>query len=313
MLPQNNEIRIEPTNLCQYNCSICLNDKLKRKKEIMSFDLFKLLIDKIKIATDQYDTLTFAGIGEGLINPELTRMVEYASNLGYKTLLVSNGDLLTLDKFKELQDAGLFSVRISFHGATPKSYQLLHGVKPELFYKVQSQVFEILSLPERQTEVLLTHVVVPHVNDFHYEIDLWKKMWEGRGADCMEVWRVHNWADSLGHRKVNVSKKNGCGRITEGPLQIQVDGTVNACCFDYDGLLLLGDLKTQSLDKIFLSEEYLDLKKRHCSGNFLNCDYICKKCDQRNADKSEALIYSSRFPDLEKRVKLTSTAYSEVD
>ncbi|GAJ05463.1 unnamed protein product, partial [marine sediment metagenome] len=38
---------------------------------------------------------------------------------------------------------------------------------------------------------------------------------------------------------------------------------------------------------------------------------ICESCDQRNKDKSDVMIYDSKF-DIEQRVKMTSTTYTKV-
>ena len=46
-IPLNDDIRFEITTKCNYNCLICPRDKLTRKIETMSFELFKELLDKI--------------------------------------------------------------------------------------------------------------------------------------------------------------------------------------------------------------------------------------------------------------------------
>ncbi len=70
MIPESNELRFEITTKCNYNCIICPREKLTRKKETMSFKLFKELFDRILSETHQYNTLTFPGMGytSGQIN-----------------------------------------------------------------------------------------------------------------------------------------------------------------------------------------------------------------------------------------------------
>jgi len=96
------------------------------------------------------------------------------------------------------------------------------------------------------------------------------------------------------------------------------------CCFDYEGVLELGDLKTQSLEGIFRGEAYGKIKRMHESGehclgtivsrvpwHMTTRFTICHECDQRNADKSDVMVYSSEH-DLVERVTLTSTTYKLV-
>ncbi len=64
MIPENNELRLELTTKCNYDCIICPREKLTRKRETMSYELFKYIFDKINTETSQYDTLTFPGLGE---------------------------------------------------------------------------------------------------------------------------------------------------------------------------------------------------------------------------------------------------------
>ena len=62
------------------------------------------------------------------------------------------------------------------------------------------------------------------------------------------------------YRTIKKEQLKTCGRPFNGPLQVQVDGTVNMCCFDYNGKLLLEDLNAQSLAEIFNSVAYKKIR-----------------------------------------------------
>jgi len=83
------------------------------------------------------------------------------------------------------------------------------------------------------------------------------------------------------------------------------------CCFDFDGKLLLGDLKKQSLKEIFASPAYEKIVSCHATGDYKGSELICEKCDQRNKDKSDVMIYNSKF-DIDERVHKVSTTYQDV-
>jgi len=302
-------MRFEVTTKCNYNCIICPRDKLTRKIETMSFELFKKLLDKILDETYQYDTLTFPGLGEPLLDETLDKKIEYARKKKIKNILIlTNASLLSVERFKKLEDLGVTSIRVSFYGNDPISYMQVHGVKNKnIFERVRTNLDEISKI-KNKTKLLLTFNVVDGNNDGCLKdwIDYWKDK-----ADLIEVWRPHNWVDGRNYRKVQKNKLKTCGRPFSGPLQVQADGTVNMCCFDFDGKLTLGDLKTQSLKEIFNSPLYKKIKECHLTGNYKNSGLICENCDQRNADKSDVMIYNSKF-DIQERVKMISTTYKKV-
>lgn len=308
MIPKNNELRFEVTTKCNYNCIICPREKLTRKKETMSFEMFRMLFDKINQETDQYDTLTFPGLGEPLLDKTLNKKIEYAKNKKFHVLILTNASLLSVDRFKELEDLGVDSIRVSFYGNTTESYASVHGVRNKnLFEKIRDNLTEICKIKKR-TQVLLTYNVVENNNDSY--VSSWITYWNDK-ADLLEVWHPHNWVDGRDYRKVQKEKLKTCGRPFKTPLQVQVDGTVNMCCFDFDGKLLLGDLKTQSLEEIFESPMFNKIEQCHLTGDFENSGLICENCDQRNADKSDVMVYNSKF-DIQERVKKVSTTYTDV-
>jgi wyosine [tRNA(Phe)-imidazoG37] synthetase (radical SAM superfamily) len=274
----------------------------------MSFDLFKKLLDKILNETDQYTTLSLPGMGEPLLDKTLDRKIEYAKKKNLSVLILTNGSLLTMNRFKKLEDLGVNSVRVSFYANNPYTYSKIHGVKSiEMFNRVKNNLTQISKI-KKNTKLLFTFNVVNGTNDGCVED--WIEYWKDK-ADLIEVWRPHNWVDGRNYRKIQKEKLKTCGRPFKGPLQVQVDGTVNMCCFDFDGKLTIGDLKTQTLKEIFSSPLYKKIVKHHKSGDFKGSGLICENCDQRNADKSDVMIYNSKF-DIKERVKQISTTYSKV-
>ena len=310
MIPKNNDMRFEVTTKCNYNCIICPRDRLTRKQETMSFELFKDLFDRINSETDQYDTLTFPGMGEPLLDKTLVKKIEYAKKKlkDLKVLILTNGSLLNLEIFKEFENLRVSSVRVSLYGNDSESYSKVHGINnKEMFNKVKDNLLEI-SKNRKSTQLLLTLNVVNGSNDGF--VKDWVNFWNNK-SDLIEVWYPHNWVDGRKYRKIQVNKLKTCGRPFKGPLQVQVDGTVNMCCFDFDGKLTIGDLKTQKLKEIFSSLLYKKIAQCHTAGDYKNSGLICEECDQRNTDKDDVMIYNSKF-DINERVQQISTTYSKI-
>jgi hypothetical protein len=89
---------------------------------------------------------------------------------------------------------------------------------------------------------------------------------------------------------------------------VQVDGTVNVCCFDYEGQMLVGDLRTQGLGEILDGAPLRRIRALHASGRADELP-LCAVCDQREppARKAAHLVFSSAA-DADARVLRTSSA-----
>ncbi|MFC1546345.1 radical SAM/SPASM domain-containing protein [bacterium] len=310
MIPKNNDLRIEVTTKCNYNCIICPREKLTREKDTMSFDLFKIIFDKIINETDQYDTLTFPGMGEPLLDETLNKKIEYAKKCipELTVLMLTNGSMLTPQKFKEFEDLGVNSIRVSIYGYGKESYLKVHGIKNYEIYENLKKNILAISEQKSSTQLLLTYNIVEGVNDA--DLKEWISFWESK-VDLLEVWKPHNWVDAREYRDVAEEKLITCGRPFNGPLQVQVDGTVNMCCFDFDGKLTIGDLKKESLGEIFTSRLFNKIKECHTTGNYTESGLICAHCDQRNKNKSGVMVYNSKY-DVNERVKQISTTYKSM-
>ncbi len=308
MIPVNNDIRIEVCTACNYDCTICCRDIFTRKIEVMSTPFFRQLLEGIQGETDQYDLVTFAGFGEPLMDPEFVEKVRIARELGFETTVLTNAYKLTPELFSRLDDLGMQSVRVSFYGMDELSYNRVHK-PPKGSFEMISKNLETICAMTNSTQLLMTLNVVEGLNDA--TVRGWIDHWEQR-ADLIEVWRPHNWVDGHDFRELTGEKRDSCGRPYTGPLQVQVDGTVNMCCFDFDGKLLLGDLNKQSLEDVFAGDAFNELRRCHDTGDFADTDYICKGCDQRNVDKGEVMIYNSKFS-IEDRVEMTSSGYSKLE
>ncbi|MCP4265464.1 MAG: radical SAM protein [Candidatus Brocadiaceae bacterium] len=308
MIPENNEIRIEVTTKCNYKCIICPREELTRKIETMSFELFKYILDKINLETSQYNTLTFPGMGEPLLDESLDDKIAYGKKRGFTVLLLTNGSLLNVERFKRLEKMGVDSIRVSLYGDSPDSYNTVHGVENSRYFQKIKENLTKISEIKNHTNLLLTYNLVDGCNNS--TLESWIEYWKDK-ADLLEVWCPHNWVDGRSYRVIQQEKLKTCGRPFNTPLQVQADATVNMCCFDFDGKLLLGDLRTQTLKEIFKSSMYKKIERCHLSGDYGGSRLICEACDQRNVDKSDVMIYNSKY-DIKERVGKVSTTYQRI-
>ncbi len=293
----NNEARIETSTLCNYKCTFCPHKDLNRKKEIMGFDLFIKIIEKLP---KNINTITLSGLGEMFLDPTIFKKIQFLKDLGYIVNALTNGSLMTEEMVKELNESGIDSIRISIHDIDYLGYNKITGASLREYENVHYLLDNI-------SKDIYSIITVDMIEEDEIKVEMFKQIYEKK-VDLLEIWKVHNWINWGEYREGKRSKLT-CGRPKNGPLQIQVDGTVNMCCFDYDGELELGDLKTQSIEEIFNSDMYNDIKKYH-SGEDIKRKIKCKFCDQLYEKDESVLIYNSKYGN--ERIGTLSTTYKEL-
>ena len=304
----NKEIRIETTNLCNAHCVMCPREKLTRDKGIMDMDLFQRIVDEV--VRYGASSIFLGGFGESLLDPFFIERVRYVKDKGLFCNFICNGSLLDEEKARGLIGAGLDEVRFSVYGTTAATYGKVHrGLNYQATVGNIQKFLEIRkSQGAKLPKVLVFYLLLEENAD---EADAFKKEWMGK-ADSIEIWRPHNWSDGRRYRGMNGNHRRSCNRPQVGPIQVQWDGTLIPCCWDYDGRMILGDMKTHTLEEILHGEKYQAIKKAH-KENVFDAYPFCRECDQLS-DHADALVFSNRhnLPP-EKAVHLTNSNLYELE
>jgi radical SAM protein with 4Fe4S-binding SPASM domain len=108
-------------------------------------------------------------------------------------------------------------------------------------------------------------------------------------------WKFGDPTTGLTGGSIGMSKKT-CGRPFNGHIQINADGKMMVCCFDFDGKLTVGDTYKDSIADILKGDKFNEIREKHKTGDHTGT--VCEKCDQLN-ENDHPLIYSSRDPDRE--------------
>ena len=295
------EARIEISTLCNYKCSFCPHSELNRKKETMSMNLF---IDIIAKLPEHITTITLSGLGEAFLDTDIFDKIYYAKKMGYIVNILTNGSQLNQIKTLKITNLKVDSLRISIHSTDIKKYKEITGSSDEDYYTVMNSIRILNEFPNDVKVIVTVDMIEENTDEVNNIIKKIEPL-----VDLLEIWKVHNWGSRFDYRK-GKKVKSTCGRPFNGPLQIQVDGTVNMCCFDYDGELLLGDLKTQTIDEIFEGSMYKVIVDYHKGINSY-ADLLCHKCDQLYEKDESILIYNSKFG--KERIGKTSTTYEDME
>lgn len=299
------EVRYEVTDHCNATCIMCPRDKHEHAREhgIMDQELYEKSIDEVALLGAEKVVLT--GFGEPMLDKKLELKIKYAKSKGLSTYIISNGSVLNSKRARSILEAGLDEIRVSFYGMQEKSYNsVMKGLD---FNKTISGMMDFITLRKELGAKTKIQVSYLEMEENKEDTGLFKEFWESK-VDAIEIWRPHNFGDGRDYRERHESLevKTSCGRPENGPLQIQWNGEVIPCCYDYNNKIILGNAFTSPVLDILNSPKYKLLRYAHKMNKFNMFPY-CDQCDQL-LPHADALIYTNRHnlpPEV--AVKLSNT------
>lgn len=277
-------IFVDPSNICNFKCKFCPTGQYKssRKPTIMSFTLFKKIVDDIYDFDKPIKVLRLYKDGEPLLNPSFSQMVKYGKDSGCceKIDTTTNGYFLNPKRNLEIINAGLDRINISIEGVNSKQYLEFSNVKINFnkFVKNIEHFYE----NRQQCEMFIK------INgDFISEKDK-EKFFSIFGDICDGIAIEHTmncWYDFETEQNNNVGVYGQPIKDVEVcpypfySISINSEGSVSLCFLDWDRKLLIGDVRNQSIKEIWNSQEIFQWqriflrkkRKKH---------HICGKCSQ---------------------------------
>ena len=301
------EVRYEVTDHCNASCIMCPRDEHEhgRAHGIMDQKRYEKSIDEVVTLGAKQIVLT--GFGEPMLDKNLELKIAYAKKKGLSTYIISNGSVLNSKRAQNILEAGLDEIRISFYGMGKDTYnKVMQGLD---FEKTRDGLLKFIKLRNEQnfkTKIQISYLTLP---ENEKDEKTFQEFWEPL-VDAIEIWRPHNFGDGRDYRDRDEDQaeivKTTCGRPETGALQIQWDGEVIPCCYDYNNKIVLGNAFEQPVLEILNEKKYRLLRYAHKVGLF-NIFPYCDQCDQL-LPHADALVYTNRhnLPP-EEAVKLSNT------
>lgn len=115
-------IHFDATTACNLRCEMCALHTLPKSEfgSHLSFDNFKKILDQFP--HHQMRHVEIPGRGEPLLNPDLTKMLNYAQERGFTTALYTNATLIDENNVKGLA-MYLDRIHFSVDGAKKETYE----------------------------------------------------------------------------------------------------------------------------------------------------------------------------------------------
>lgn len=266
---------VELTNACNFRCLMCKTGTgdISRKTGFMSEATFTRLLENIG---SRGTPLRFIRWGEPTLHPRWLDFVERAKQAGCLVHFNTNGSRLDEASMHEVLRIGVDSVKFSFQGIDRQSYRdmrntdffdalldtirqlhALRGDRPAPYIQIATTITDE---PPERVEAFKARVAEfsDYVGVGETFLDFIDK--DAPGLSDSERTRL----EAL-KRRQSISKAHPHCPEVFGKLSVNWDGSVSACCADYDNLMPVGDLNQQSLDEIWRSPRlagYRDLLAR---------------------------------------------------
>jgi radical SAM protein with 4Fe4S-binding SPASM domain len=271
-------VTVELTNNCNLNCGMCPRKYMKAEKGYMPFDLYEKIIAEMALHNGIALIPFFRG--ESLLHPRFIDMISLAKRRGVGPIqLATNALLLTYEISKALIDMELDFISFSIDTVNADIYARVR-FGGDLFQAQQNIDFFCYykkvcgaDKPIIQVSTVRTKETAKHIHDF-------VKYWHDK-ADRIRVYEEHSNDGSFGALNKtdckDFPKRLPCFKpFTD--LVIYWDGRVALCNHDWDRTRSLGDVNKTSIEKIWKSRKYKDIRIAHVE-NHHDLEDLCKKCD----------------------------------
>jgi radical SAM protein with 4Fe4S-binding SPASM domain len=264
-------VYVEITNICNMNCSFC-HGHLRAPRQ-MTAQEFSHVLDSLAGVTDY---IYYHLMGEPLTHPELPSFIDMASKRGFKSMITTNGTLLS-KRGNGLISAGVHKINISLHSFegddSLKHKQYLCDVADFAKRASEKGIIVVLRLWNNGFDGGKNSVVLDFMRDSI--TGEWSENNRGlrlRPKLFLEWGERFAWPDR--EAKAGGSELSCYG--LRDHFGILCDGTVVPCCLDSDGVINLGNIFDTELSDILNAERARAIKRgfecRHAT------EQLCRRC-----------------------------------
>jgi organic radical activating enzyme len=290
-LPEPLRVEFELTNHCNACCEFCPRFNIK-EYGLMNLERFSQNIKKLKIAKQEmwltknypffnFPTIVFGGYGESLLHPQVFEFIAFAKKEGFKTELITNGKLLSLENCNKIIQSGLDQLSISLHTLDNDLNEKIMRIKDTL--PIITQALDFLDDKEIRIEIWRVAKLNGELyDDSDYSSFLSKYSKKIPVLGPTPAWNRGGQFDSSYYGIVEDSKDIRC-KTAYFTINFSFNGDVILCCCDF------------STKKMILSEKW-DFDYLKCQQARLraikNPYEMCNKCRKPKDRLYEILVDS---------------------
>lgn len=268
-------VLIDTISYCNLKCSMCPHKHMRRKPGIMSWELYKKIIDEIAVKNPEAQIwITF--FGEGLILKDLPEKIRYAKDRGLKHIdFNSNGNLLNPENSRQLIESGLNRLLVGIDAFDPETYAKNRvGGKIERVVQGVLEYHRLLKEIGRNDQSVCVQFVEMENN--RAEMERFVDFWNSHGVS-VKVRPMISWAGQV--EAANLT--SGVQRLpcywAMNTINITDTGKVAMCSVDLECDVPMGDINTQTIEDVWKSA-LLKFREQHRKGEWDDLPEKCRNC-----------------------------------
>ncbi|MBN2452664.1 MAG: SPASM domain-containing protein [Candidatus Omnitrophica bacterium] len=280
-------IQLEVVFGCNAKCVMCPVDMpTKRKKGVMSMELFRKIIDDLKPFAAQIEKVDLWGLGEPLLDKTLFEKIRYAKREGFQSIAIAtNGDLMNEKHQDALLSSGIDTIIFSIDGYRKSTHENIRkGVNFDSIVANAESIIRKRDAGNYKTRFVFRFI---RQESNKAEWDDFRAYWKARISsekkDLIIGYGAHTWGGELGDPQDRIAARDQaidakpCHHVYDR-LMILWDGTVPLCCSDlHHANYSLGNVRDASPIEIFNNEKITAIRAINEKGKKTSMK-ICSDC-----------------------------------
>lgn len=271
------QVLMETSSACNLRCIMCARNNAfqssRFKIGLMKRDLAIKIIDEI--ADEAPDTrLWLCYFGEPLTGRDLFWRISYAKEKGiHKTIINSNGNLITPDNADKLINAGLDEVYIGIDAATQETYS-----KIRVRGNHEKLVQNILYLVKKANGRMKITVQYGVYDENEHELEMFKKFWNNKGVEIFIRPKL-TWINTLSEKSecsAEHVERYPCPWIFDS-FPIYFDGSVPYCICDWYNRAPVGNINDSTIKDLWQGAMQ-EIRERHLRAQWDKLHEFCQEC-----------------------------------
>lgn len=244
-------VQIETNVSCTLRCPECaLGGGLIQRRGTLTLDPFRILADRVR---PYCRFLCLMLWGEPLLNPDLVRMLRYASTF-CKCSTSTNALAMTEELADDLVTSGISRIMVSIDGATQETYEKYRvGGDLEKAWTGLRMLADANARRGGRVRIQPQFLVFEHNR---HEMDAFRARCAGLGLEpAFRAPYVRGRSEiRCGTARIRPDMRD-CNSVRR-TLTVLVDGSVVPCSYDHDGELRFGNLFRQDVHEIWNRPAY---------------------------------------------------------
>lgn len=269
-------IEIQFNNKCNSNCLICPYKDMNYLYHKMSNELFERFLNqidenKLKRIIPYLNNEPF--LDEDFIN-KVKKIREKFKNVEIE--ISSNVSKIKEEDVIEMKKLEITELRLSVFGYKKDTYKLM---MPYLNYEKTFEKLKMISRIMRNAKTIVSIVMIDDGKISEKEFIDMEIMCNKLGFD-FKRWGFLDRSDNVRYKSNNIYNEKVSSCEQNRPLErmhILSDGRVIFCCQDWSHLLVVGNIKDNSISEIWNSQEYNNIRDSLYNKE-KDSPMICKKC-----------------------------------